>query len=315
MLQVERILFPTDFSDFARHALPYAVALARRYGAELHMLHVLVLHAADPADPGHEFPDLEAFYGSVERRARDRMSEEADRAGQALDVVTVRRRGISASPVILEYVEAEGIDLVVMGTHGRRGLRHALVGSVTEEVVRSAACPVLAVRGREGGPPAGRIRKIVVPVDMSEHSFLALDHARELARDHGASLAVIHVVENSIHPDVYRDHVPNATPSEEVRRTLVARLEGAEEVPMEVHVDAGNTVPTIVDFAEEQEADMVVVASHGLTGLERVLLGSVAERIVRHTSCPVLVVKAFAGGLSDTGSPRSGREGEATRSR
>lgn len=293
MLHIRDILFPTDFSEQAERALPHALALAGRFDARLHMLHAVVLHAADPGEPDHRFPDLEDAGSRLDGWAGERTGEGGE--GRRVEVVRHRQRGISAASVILDYVDDREVDLVVMGTHGRRGLRHMLLGSVAEEVVRTAPCPVLTVRGDGGRGPAQGLERILVPVDMSEHSYRALDVARSLAAGRDTSVEVLHVVEDPPRPEPYDG--PRGGPEVDhgrVRETLVARMGGeGGAVPVEVHVDTGHTVSTIVDFAEREGVDMIVLASHGLTGLKRVLLGSVAERVIRRAPCPVLTVRAF----------------------
>lgn len=293
MLNIRDVLFPTDFSEHAGRALPHALALARRFDARIHMLHAVVLHAADPNEPDHRFPDLDEAWKKLDAWAEERLEAgigEEDR----VEVVRERVRGISAAPVIVDYAVEGGVDLVVMGTHGRRGLRHMMLGSVAEEVVRTAPCPVLTVRGEGPRGPAAGLDRVLVPVDMSEHSFRALEVARKLAAAWGGAVEVLHVVEDPTRPDIYGG--PPTGPRVDhgrVRETLVARLGGGEEeVPVEVHVDVGQAVSTVAEFAETEEVDVIVLASHGLTGIKRALLGSVAERVIRQAPCPVLTVRA-----------------------
>lgn len=304
MTHVDRLLFPTDFSESSRQALPYAVALAETHGAELHLLHASVLHASDPANPSHHFPEMESLTTELEERADARMEElTREHAPESLEVIREQRRGISAPPVVLGYVEEKAIDLVVMGTHGRRGLRHLMLGSVTEEVVRRAPCPVLTVREQESPGAVGGFETILAPVDFSEHSELALRHAVGLAQDFGADLQLLHVVEEITHPDFYYPApVTGQQMATEIRERVGGRLESTvsriEEagVSATVHVVEGRPAPSIADFAEEQGADLVVVGTHGLTGVKRALLGSVAEGVVRRSVPPVLTVKT--GGTS-----------------
>lgn len=304
MLRIRKILFPTDFSETADHAFTWAVWLAEEYGAELLMLHALVLHAADPADPDHRFPDLGEAHEALSRWADDRMRAVLEGHDPAdVPVRTEQRRGISPGPTIVEHAREREADLVVMGTHGRRGLRHMLLGSVAEEVVRTAERPVLTVPRESEGRRAGRVDSILVPVDFSEHAGAALSHARHLAMTAGARLDVLHVLETVAYPDAYLafatpspadDASPDAVRSELER--MVAAAPGPE-VPTELHVAAGRPASEIPAFVEERDTDLMVIASHGLTGLERVLLGSVTERVIRRSACPVFTVKSFGTSL------------------
>lgn len=299
-MQIKTILHPTDFSERSRAALPHALWFAEEFGADLHLLHAVVLHAADPANPERAFPDLDAAYAEIEEWAASRMAEATpDVEHPEVRVGQFQARGISAAPVILEHVEEHDVDLVVMGTHGRRGVRRMLLGSVAEEVLRSVPCPVLTVRDGEdarGEPP----ERILAPIDFSEGSGAGLRWAGEMARRTGAELHVFHVVNELAYPDPYfaqaanlramakaaREHVPEA-----MQRRIGEVLGGDVADEAKIHMQAGPPAPTIADFVEDREIGMVVMASHARTGVERVLLGSVAEGVVRRAKCPVLVVR------------------------
>jgi nucleotide-binding universal stress UspA family protein len=306
MLRLRRILFPTDFSALSDRALDYALELAGRFGAEIHMLHAVVLHADDPNDPLHHFPDAEEIGRRLEEIADQRMeSRVAEWKGEDRPVVVrARRRGISTAPVILEYAAEIDADLVVMSTHGRRGLSHILMGSVTEEVVRLSGCPVLTVRGREATSEVPRPGTILVPVDFSGHAATALAHARELAAVYGSRVRVLHVFERPMHPEIYIGGMPLESLEfgrvegglREALETFVREAPGPD-VETELHIVEGRAAPEILSFAGSGQADLVVIATHGLTGMTHMLLGSVTEKVVRRAPCPVLTVKSFGHSL------------------
>ncbi len=302
MLQIGKILFPTDFSPCSQQALDHALFLAQRHEAELHMLHAVVLLDADPHHPEHHFPDP----AEVDRRLR-RMTD-----GRDLEKVALRQvqlRGISAPAVILDYAEEEDVDLIVAGTHGRRGLRHMLLGSVAEELVRLASCPVLTVREADQPKLPSGVDRILAPIDFSEHSKRALGYALEMARSYDAHLDLLHVVELPIYPAFY---YPGQTPGvpwdpaeilartrrelEDLWRTTAA----GSDRKAQMHVLEGRPATDITAFAEERGSDLIVLATQGLTGLPRLLLGSVAERVVRLASCPVLTVSPHGKSLLPT---------------
>lgn len=305
MLTVNRILFPTDFSQGSERALDSALALAQEFGAELHMLHAVVLHTDDPNDPTHHFPDAEEIRERLERTADLRMeSGIAGRAADGLPVVQSHRRGMSVAPTILEHALEIDPDLIVMSTHGRRGLENVLLGSVTEEIVRFANCPVLTVRSGEGPSAFPSTAPILVPVDFSEHSRQALALARDIASTFGASIHALHVFERPIHPEIYLGGMPLDSPDfhtveGSLREALetFARETPGPEVATSLHVVEGRAVPAILEFVQDYEVGLVVIATHGLTGLAHVLLGSVSEKVVRRATCPVLSVKAFGKNL------------------
>ena len=305
MLTLNRILFPTDFSPGSERALDTALALAQEFDAELHMLHAVVLHSDDPNDPAHHFPDPEDIRQRLERTADRRMeSGIAARAAGGLRIQQSQRRGLSVAPTILEHALEFDPDLIVMSTHGRRGLENVLLGSVTEEVVRFADCPVLTVRSGEEASSFPSTAPILVPVDFSEHSRQALTLARDIASTFGSSVCALHVFERPIHPEIYLGGMPLDSPDfrtvegslREALATFVAETPGPE-VPASLHVVEGRAVPAILDFVQDQGAGLVVIATHGLTGLAHVLLGSVSEKVVRRATCPVLSVKPFGKSL------------------
>lgn len=139
MISLRRILSPTDFSAGSRRAAEYAGFLARRLGAELHLLHAVLVGQERAAD-GDEAASVEQL---LERQAESLRSE---LGAPTIELRQVARRGYSAGVVILEYAVEMEAELIVLGTHGRRGAQRLLLGSVAEEVVRYANCPVLTVR-------------------------------------------------------------------------------------------------------------------------------------------------------------------------
>ncbi|MFB6229964.1 MAG: universal stress protein [Salinibacter sp.] len=298
MLNIRRILWPTDLTDQAERAFPHAATLAAWHDADLHILNVVEKGTGKSAGTKETFPVPEAtLTGFLRRHEAPPQSVNLE----ALTVVQDQERGESPPDAITAYVDGHDIDLVVMGTHGRRGLRHLFIGSVAEGVVRRASCPVLTVREGSELAPAWRIRNILVPVDFSEASLEALRHAKELALTYGAQITLLHVVEEVVYPSAYGLDPVNLPGAEVVTRVEenlaeIARDEiGYEHVEVEANV--GYAPSSIHDYAETNDADLITIATHGRTGLERMLLGSVAERVVRQAPTPVFVVKSFGKSL------------------
>ena len=321
MLRIRRILFPTDFSECAEGAFTHAAYLAQRTGAELHVLHVAEPDVTAPADwtdalritPEDIAADLDVPVPASPKKEQ--------KPGEPVPIIDAEVRAPKAAPAILRYVEEHEIDLVVMGTHGRRGVRRMLVGSVAEEVVRLAPCPVFTVGRRESCEGGWAIRRIVAPVDFSGHARLAARHAAALAATYGASLDLLHVVDDRALPVVEVPFLGNFSVSaEEVRQRAQETLEGfavelEAEVPGVGEVGAfarfGHPAGDIVAFAEDQQADLLVMGSHGRTGMERLLMGSVVELVVRLAPCPVFTVKSFGRSLLGPALRRSHPEPEA----
>jgi len=297
-MKVEKVLFPTDFSRCAGQALPHALFLARSFAAELHLLHAVVLMDDDPHGPASRFPDPGEIAEELREAVAARMRSDLLAQEAAFRVKEVQRRGISAAPVILDYAAEAGADLIVLGTHGRRGLGRLVLGSVAAEVLREAVCPVLTVRERHDEPRVDALDRILVPVDFSAPSRAALVAAAQLAAHYQARLQLLHVVEEAIVPDFYLEgRVVEPVSATDLGRRACERLEtlAAEVVgpaiPCQAFAVEGRAAYAIVRFAEEHASDLVVIAGQGLSGLGGALLGSVADRVARSAGCPVLTVK------------------------
>jgi nucleotide-binding universal stress UspA family protein len=210
-------------------------------------------------------------------------------------VKQVLARGIAAAPVILDYARKEGAGLIVIGTHGRRGLRRYMLGSVAEEVLAEADIPVLAVR--EGTAEQHRaVQRVLVPVDLSDLSEPLVREAAAFCEPFGAHVDLVNVVEplplyvSAVGGVTLFDLVPNVVEEtrEELRR-LAERAVGPR-LPVEAHVVEGDAPREIVKLAESLNSDLIVMTRQSLTHLERLIMGSVTARVLRSAPCPVLVV-------------------------
>ena len=289
MICIDRILFPTDGSDAAGHARRHAEYLADRFDATLHVVHV------DQRE-GASMDVLEVESAEVFQSLHG-----IEPATLSLPVAQVQEHSVaapSAADGILNYVVQYDIDLVVIGTHGRRGIRRLLLGSVTEEVVRKAPCPVVTV-GRGAVPPEQmEDGTLLVPVDFSDQRFRLLRYARELVLLYDMAPMVLHVVTAKGQPEAYGRPARGPDPSvlaDRARQVLHEEVEGLRKNGVEgsVEVRTGSPAATILDMAAETDAAFILIATHGRTGLERMLMGSVAETVIRQAPCPVFTVKSF----------------------
>jgi len=282
----ERILLPTDGSDAAERALDLAVSVADAHDAELHILYV--------ADTNQ--PSLSRIQGQVvdalEGQGQQIVDEAGNRVrGSGVDVTTDVIQG-GPSRTILDYVDDRGVDLVVMGTRGERDVERLLLGSVTERIVRSAPVPVLAVppNSDRSYPP----ESVLVGTDGSEGSDAALAEGIDLASIAGATLHVLSVLEDSL----LGIDVRSAAAAEERERRDEKLLEAAREqaedagVTVETAIEEGGVVETFNEYAAEHGVDLVLVGTHGRTGFDRRILGSVTEDLLRTADVPVLSVRA-----------------------
>jgi nucleotide-binding universal stress UspA family protein len=191
----------------------------------------------------------------------------------------------------------------VMGTHGRRGPERVLLGSTAVDVVRHAPCPVLTQREQPTPRRPGPWRRVLVPVDFSEPSKRALELARELATGHGSTLELLHVVERRALPDFYAPPAPHGEQLEEVRRRCeeeLAALMAGSPLPWRAQVAHGRPGAEVVSASAD--VDLIVIATRGASGLQRLVFGSTAEEVLRGAFCPVLTLR---------GGGRPGREGSS----
>jgi nucleotide-binding universal stress UspA family protein len=155
MIDIKRILAPTDFSPHAEHALRYACALAERFGADLHVLHVVPEIAPVSPDPFLVPAMPHEFYQEEEHRVAKSLETAVDPSwGKPRSLTTAIRWG-TAAPEVVDYAAEQDADLIVVATHGRTGLSHVLLGSVAERIVREAPCPVLTIRDPGLSKPTG----------------------------------------------------------------------------------------------------------------------------------------------------------------
>ncbi len=290
MSEIKRILFPTDFSETADAAKGHAVEWAKRFKAGVTALHVRTVYTDDPTRIREELE---------ESALEDPLHEKMGELGGEVRVETRVVRNVSQAAGILDFLAENPIDLVVMGTHGRTGLSHFLLGSVAEKILRHAPCPVLTVGHVQAdyrSSPA--YRNILVGFDFSRHSLDAVRHASELARRFESQVHALYVLEREIHPayyDYWAQNMKKDLPDieNEARKSLADVLSGEGLDSIHLHVVAGGGLPhrEISDFARKNEMDLIVMGTHGLSGLEHMLLGSVTERVVRTASCPVLTFK------------------------
>jgi nucleotide-binding universal stress UspA family protein len=306
MKNPRRILAPIDFSEHSQRALEEAIALAKKFGAELHLLHCLEMFVPNAFAPYHlaDYQAFEILSRDFRRAAEAKLSAWSRNATGA--GVSVREHLVENRPSVatVELARRIGADLIVMGTQGLSGLKHVLLGSVAERTVRFAPCPVLTV-GPAGGRSAAQeriaakeIRRILVPVDFSEHSQRALDEAISLALVFGADVDLLHSYQ--IHPlafDPYGVVVPE-TFERDLRIAARQRLcEWRDKVSSggckgQDHLTLHFPSEAIVETAKRSGADLIVMGTRGLTGLKHAFLGSVAERTIRTAPCPVLTVKS-----------------------
>lgn len=303
-MTLQHLLVPTDFSASADAALSHAVSLADRFDATLHLLHVVNDPGAGWYGLGDAEVQIDRLKKEAEAKAKDRLQGMAeDSTAVEVRTAVAQRLNLDVADAIQEYVAGHAIDLVVMGTHGRQGLGRLVLGSVANRLVRRSGCPVMTVRReRETGddePLDVEYENLLAPIDFSDHSHTALRLSKELAARYGATQHLLFVAEKRVLPTFSDTGIPGVGVVEmdpEIVANAEAALEelngnvGGPEVTSAYHVEEGDVDEDIIDFAEANDVDLIVMATRGLTGIDRFVLGSNTERVVRVAPCPVLTV-------------------------
>lgn len=283
-ISFRHILYATDFSPAAERALPYAVEIARRSLATIHAVHVTSPDVY-PEVPPAEWPEM----ASRERELRARKKGQLE-----LELQELPHEILFLTGDILEEIEAivreKGIDLLVLGTHGRTGISKALMGSVAEKLFRRVPCPVLAVgpgvTSRRSHAAAAELNRILYATDFSADSLAAARYAISLAKDHRAELVLLHTAEPGAGEDdrLSLDTLKNVVP-------LGARLQ-SKPVCL---IEHGAPADTILKTAEDAQADLIVLGTHEigkhLTAATR-LSASIDAKVAAAANCPVLIVHA-----------------------
>lgn len=296
-IHIRRILCTTDFSVCSGDTVPYAVALAREYGAELFVCHVVDLPPASSF--GETLLDPEVYWADALREAGERIETLMQDAAVAWEPLVL---GGSVTESVARMADEKEVDLVVTATHGRSGLQRLFLGSVSEKLMRTLTCPLLVTRSPEREVSRGldqpiQFNRILVGCDFSPDSDLAFRHALSLAQEFQSEIHMAHVIE----PGAYRDLTQTPASSEEARPGIRDELEEKlyamipEEAlnwcePRTVLL-AGQPYEELVKYAVLHKLDLMALGFRGRGLVETLLVGSTTARVVRQAPCPVLSVR------------------------
>ena len=289
MRKIERILCPVDFSEASKKAFEYALSLAKQYKAKLYVQHLIepVMVFSYEGIPGWK-----GIYDAARSGAEGAMEKLTSLAAvHSIHPETSMEIG-DPGESILQFTEQKAIDLIVMGTHGRRGVDRLVMGSVTERVVRKAKRPVLAVRKpvhdfvSPGSEDAVHLRKILLGTDFSDHALRALDYALSLGMEYQAELSLVHVLEE----------IPQDKELQPEMERLVQQMEAP--LPDDARnwctirstVRIGKPYEQIIQLATESRIDLIVLGVRGRSALDTALFGSTTYRVLQLGPCPLLAV-------------------------
>jgi nucleotide-binding universal stress UspA family protein len=301
-LSIQNIVVPIDFSKMSVQTIQIAKKLARRFGASIHLAHVRHLnYAADLMAPASLIVPFSfvTYEQDGERTALKELKKVASECGVSSAICDV----LSGAPPFDEICrlgQTIPADLIVMPTHGRTGLKHVFLGSTAERIVQHSSCPVLVTRGNalhaNNGSPF-RIKTILVPVDFSNCSREGLRYAIAFANEFGAKIILLHAtylgyVYSSEGTAIYDipglQKAARKTAQRKMRELVRSVNFGA--VKFETAFTDGSPFIDICAFAKNHEVELIITSTHGFTGFAHVLIGSIAEQVVRHAPCSVLVV-------------------------
>jgi nucleotide-binding universal stress UspA family protein len=291
----KRILVATDFSEYSKVALDICLGASKCMKTKLYVLHTIEKFP-------HDYVHL--LSGTTHSNMKQKLEEEAMNKIKAMlpeellgseDIVPIVRFGKPFLEII-KVAKEKDVDLMAIGTHGRAGVDRVILGSVAERVVRKAGCTVMVIRNRK----YVGFKRIIVPIDFSDWSRKALEYAVATARAHSSKLTILHVYEGSfVEPYV------NAANSEEEANEIMKEIERVNEtkydeflktvdlsgVEYEKLLKKGIPETEIVDIAMEKQANLIVMGTHGRSGIKHILIGSTAEEVVRAVHCDIIIVK------------------------
>lgn len=287
-----KLLVPYDLSKASSMALKMATQLACEYDSEIVILHTVVFDSRTLAYGN--LPSREEIQAKIHEEISTNLNLFLKEIDGESPVCRIEIRWGESAPTILEKIEEENPDLTIMGTLGRSGISHMFLGSTAEKVVRHSEKPVLVVR-----KPGWPFENILLPVDFCPLTNEALLLASELKKiREKTKLDLLHILTmtelNSSIPGVLPSMVDEIVESfEKSAKEKFETIQGQHQnLNLNTFLKTGNRADEIIEFAKAQKSDLIIMPTHGLTGLKHLLIGSVTEKVVRHAPCNVLTFKA-----------------------
>jgi len=280
-LALKKVLFATDFSPVSEGALPFAVAIARRFESSIQAVHVLAPGELQPMAESAPLLMQDTLIQRAERQMGELLSSDAF-LGVPHDGRV--RSGAEIWTEIELLIESDKIDLVVLGTHGREGLKQIVLGSIAETIFRAAPCPVMVVGPKVPKKPTLPVfRDLLFATDLSPASLRALPFVQAFAEENQAETIVLHVTQEKV-----RNRKEQAMAAESLGKWM------RELIPPKPHIEYevlfGSPVENILKVADDRRCDLIMLGAHHASNFASHLPGAVAHRIVSEAPCPVLTV-------------------------
>lgn len=299
-LAVKNVLFATDFSPTSETALPYATAICRRFHSTLHMVHVLSDTGLLMMAGGVDYVSMGTLYEDAHEEAKEKLDQIAEHF-ESIPHRNYVRHGLVWKN-LAEIIQQNDIDLIVVGTHGRTGLGKLLLGSVAEDILRHAACPVLTVgpkvsgraklptfknQGRDLAPVELDLRQLLLATNFAKNADRTAQAAVGLADEFHARITLMHVIEDYTHlgskPEPIEESLHRL-------RDLIPRNAELQHTP-ETLLEFGHAPERILKAAEEREADMIILGARPHSEMGTTHLPSAAHHVIAHAHCPVLTIR------------------------
>lgn len=290
MSHYRKILVPLDGSDLSERAIAPALTLAEAMEAQL-----LLLRVVTPIPPAMD----PQFYDQMNRQMEDEATAYLHQWRARLrdrydDVIVAVRRG-GAAETIIQIAQADSCDLIMISSHGRSGLGRWVYGSVAEKVLRSGCCPTLIIRAQVEDD-LFRHRHVLIPLDGSELAEQALAPAQAIAAATGGRLTLLRVGEAThltVETKVVRQQSDYLEENERAKAEAYLTQISVGDLPpgrISRHFARGPVADVIIDYAAHQDVDLIVISSHGRSGIHRWIHGSVAEKVLRGATCATLII-------------------------
>jgi nucleotide-binding universal stress UspA family protein len=299
-LAVKNVLFAADFSPTSEAAFPYAAAICRRFGSTLHTVHVISEAGLLMMSGGVDYVTMGTIYEDAQNEAKERLDQISEHIEGAPHRNYVRYGQVWKN--VAGIISENEVDLLIVGTHGRTGLGKLLLGSVAEDILRHAQCPVLTVGpkvsgraklpefsscGRDLAPPELELSQILFATNFARNAVLAAGDAVALAQEFRARLTLMHVIED------YAELGSAPGPIEDSLnrlRELIPRNAQLQYVP-ETLLEFGNAPDRILKAAARREADLIILGAKSSEIGTTHLPWSAAHHVIAHARCPVLTIR------------------------
>jgi nucleotide-binding universal stress UspA family protein len=306
-MDIKKILWASDGSKESEYALKYVELLTSKYNSEIIGLSIIQpLNISKLKVPPEVKKELSMIQARLEKKQYERINTALAQLRLKETKWDIRIETGIPHEEILRVAEEEKADLIVMGKRGLGLINRMLIGSTTLKVLRQSSVPVLAVRDGHHGESSVEIRKILVPIDISEKVGSALIHAIDLAQKMNAGISVLYIFRF----DTYPYEIPSSVATEDIMTVLEYLMKishnelskRVEEIKLKYGIQSNleintgvvygiNTAVSIVDYASSKNIDLIVINTHGRKGVKRFILGSVTEKVIQEAPCPVLVLK------------------------